>query len=186
MKTKNKKIFFFLNNLGPGGSENILSKLANYFSKKNNVTLFKLRPEVKDFYKIKKNIKIRNIFFFKKKIIFFIPSFFKLREIFKKEKPDLIVSFNYVPNILIIISTLFLNIPIIVSERVHPKFSIDRSFFWNFLNIILLRFANQIIVQTIEIKKYFYNLYIRNTHIIPNFITKRPINNRYKKKKLFL
>ncbi|MFN8210532.1 MAG: glycosyltransferase [Bacteroidales bacterium] len=64
----------------------------------------------------------------------------RLREIIKKENPDKILSFLYYPNIISYLATLFMRVPLILSERSNHRRYLTRSFkhrVWK----LLLRFA---------------------------------------------
>lgn len=90
-----------------------------------------------------------------------------IRRIVEREKFDCIISFSAIPNIQILMATIGMRIPIIISERTDPSRYPD-SFAGKFLRKILYGRAQSIVFQTPDARDYFPK-YIRNKSvIIPN------------------
>lgn len=157
------KIVLIMGAFSYGGAERVMCNLANYLSNNKHevtlVTLFK-RDEC---YELSNKIKVINGLDFKKKF----DSIFILRKIIKEIYPDIVLSFLTHINILTIISTLKLNIPVIISERNDPSIPynniIKRS-----LRRIFYRFAKGFVFQTNEAKNYFSNSIMNKSVVIPN------------------
>ena len=118
-----KKIFFLTLSLIKGGAENQLVKLAvNLKSQENEVKIIALFPdndfsEVLSFNKISYQlISFNNIF-----------SLFRVLSFFRKNRPDVIISFMYGANVIGRFVKLFLSIPLITSVRNNE---IDKKFYY--------------------------------------------------------
>jgi glycosyltransferase involved in cell wall biosynthesis len=115
---KKKKILFLIPNLSGGGAERVMSNLINYFSSEfkvitvffNNNHVYPLPNDCKVYYL---DNDLPRIGFIKKlmRIIY-------LRNVIKKEKPD--VALSFLASLYLIISAIFprrLNVKLIISER---------------------------------------------------------------------
>jgi glycosyltransferase involved in cell wall biosynthesis len=115
---KKKKILFLIPNLSGGGAERVMSNLLNYFSSEfkvitvffNNNHVYPLTNDCKVYYL---DNDLPRIGFIKKlmRIIY-------LRNVIKKEKPD--VALSFLTNLYLITSAIFprrLNVKLIISER---------------------------------------------------------------------
>ena len=81
--------------------------------------------------------------------------------------PDYLFSFIFSTNILILLATRLLGIPVIISERNNPDYSKEDRLIWHRLRRILYPLANHLIVQSQEIKEWFKG-YNRSIHIVEN------------------
>ena len=162
------KILFACHGAGNGGAERVITTLANEFYKRQySVVLITTKEKYND-YQLENGIKhIRIVVDCKSKVLATISRLRQIRKCVKKERPDCIISFSAITNLRIIISTLFLNIKTIVSERVdpskHPTSRIRRI-----LRILLYPFANRIVFQTEEAMNYFPNGIKKKGIVIPN------------------
>ena len=98
-----KKIFFLIDTLGAGGSERIISELANYQSNKYDVVIITINQpnNVKDFYIL--NSKIKRIRIYENlKDIGSIKRIYRIMFIIKKLR-DLIIFHNPSKNIRVIV-----------------------------------------------------------------------------------
>ena len=170
-------ITLVISSLNGGGAEKVLSDLANYwsqmghnvsfvtFSSQSSVPFYKLNSRIKiiqlNLLSKKRTVNIVKIFQILKRIYF-------LRKIFYELKPDIIVSFIDVMNVLTLSSVIGLNIPVIVSERSHPKYH-NIPGFYGILRKLLYPKAAAVVVQTKSVLSYFSNL--NNIKIIPNSIS---------------
>jgi len=90
-----------------------------------------------------------------------------LRKAILKSTPDCIISFVYSTNVLILLATRFLNVPVIISERNHPVYGKENRLIWHLLRRMLYPMADHLILQTEEIKDWFKD-YNKSLHIIRN------------------
>lgn len=182
-----KKVFFVIDTLGPGGSERVISELANNLSNKYKVYLVTINQSrnLKDFYplnskikriRIKENIENKNIIL---RILRIINLYKKFCKIIKKEKPDINISFLTFSNLMSIFGNLFnKKISCIISERINPKL-IKKNRIYNILSFIVYRNAKCLVVQSKSIK-HALNNYNSNIKIIYNHV--RAIKKDNKKK----
>lgn len=169
-----------INSLGIGGAERVLVRLAEIWANKGHKVSFIIFFEDQtNSYILAKhnNINLINLGETKPLAnINYLINFFKiikriylLTKLFKKLKPDLIISFLVGVNITVLLANFWLKRPIIVSERIDPASHIIPSIYKK-LRLITYRFANTIVVQTKKIKEYFPINLQSKIVIIPNWI----------------
>lgn len=170
------KILFISPYNTSGGAERVMTTLANEFSNMHDVT-FVTFDSKSSFYPLKENInQIRmGLVSNKGRMKLFtiglleIKRYRQLVDIFKKVKPDIVVSFLFMPNILGILAAQKCNIPIVISERNDPtKYGKMKKLVMN----TFYRKANGIVCQSKHIQAMANKDYgITNNCVIPN-----PIN----------
>ena len=123
---KQPHIALFISALRKGGSERVLVNLAEYL-KDNGVEVtvvtqyegqgeYSLSPGIRRvFSEITKEEKSRS------RVVNFFRRFFKLRGIWKAERPDVILSFIGKNNLMALLTSSFLRIPVVISVRGEPK-----------------------------------------------------------------
>lgn len=89
------------------------------------------------------------------------------RNLVKREKPDLILSFLEPFNIRVLLSTIGLGIKTLVSERNDPR-GVNKFWIMSLLEKMVYRLADKIIVQTETIRNFFDGALAERTHIICN------------------
>lgn len=124
-----EKIVLVIPSLTHGGAERILSLLAESLAQKgNDVTVLTLYNR-KDFYVLKDNIKRRRLILenetrnLVQAILANISRIRKIRSAILDESPAVVISFLNRTNIRTLIALRNTNIPVIISERSHPKFN---------------------------------------------------------------
>ena len=163
------KVFFVTSTLISGGSERVMSLLANSLSKRGwDISIINLNQHIV-FYPINDNVKIvfaedeassKSIL---KKIIW-------LRQYVKQSKPDVVVPFMEAVYCVTLLALFGVSIPIISSERIDPRKS---PFVRNILRRIFLPLTTHLVVQTEDIKR-FYPWFIRKkTSIIYNPVSEK-------------
>lgn len=173
-----------------GGIERALSVLANEWTKLNHEVIYVSCLKSEPFYFLDKRIKVIepnlrrssgliNKFFFYPMLLFY------LRNEFKVNKPDRILSFGDFFNPLVLIASLGLNNPVYISDRTSPDFNFPS--YIKFLKNKLYPKAAGFIAQTQRAydakRKQFGEKF--NQTIIPNAI--RPIDKiDVKKEKIIL
>jgi GalNAc-alpha-(1->4)-GalNAc-alpha-(1->3)-diNAcBac-PP-undecaprenol alpha-1,4-N-acetyl-D-galactosaminyltransferase len=182
------KICLIISTLSSGGAERNASLLANFFSKKNLVSIVTFQKKESNYYNLSKKIKLfnldllsssNNIFF---KILNFIKRLYALNQKLKKIKPDVVISFLETMNITVLISTLFIkNIKIrIISDRNNPEKS-ERPLLLLILKFIFYQFCNYLVLQTNSIKKNYKFINKSKIKIIQNTISEQIVfKKRYK------
>ncbi len=162
-----KKVVFVNSSLSGGGSERVMTLLANQMAEDgydiimllcvHNEEVYKLNEKVKSFYLKENNSNGLNMRLTRLK---------ELRSKIKEEKPDVVISFMSQINMYSLIATIGLNAKVIVSERADPK---QRSKVHRIVESILYTiFADNVVFQTEFVKKYF-NLFIqKKSEVIAN------------------
>ena len=170
--------------LGPGGAERVISNLANaWVEEGHTVTLLTLEhPSQKPFYPLNSKINLIQLNPLSTKPTSWIgylknitTRLFSLRATLKKENPDLILSFIDQMNVLILLLTQGLKIPVIVSERIDPAFH-PLPIAYKMLRRLTYPWASQIVVQTQSAANYFSKKLQKKISIIPNSV---PVPKKY-------
>ncbi len=165
-----KKLLFYINTLGFGGAERVISNLANQFSMDNfQVYLVLSFPRDRE-YLINKSV---NKYYLEKEEI--IDNFVKrnisrtkrLRELIKELMPDVVVSFMAEPNFRAIVASLGLKIPVIISVRNDPNKEYAGKKYY-YAQKFLFPFANGYVFQTEDAKNWFPKKIQRKSTIILN------------------
>ena len=169
------KITFIISTLSSGGAERVASILCNYWHRdghKVNIVTFENDLE-KPHYPIDKEINVHRLNLIKKSSNLFaflynnITRIFIIRKKIKNLSPDIIISFMPETNIISIIAAFKTNIPIVISERVHPAYneigsvrSLARKFFY--------KYAKKVVVQTADIANWINENCKTKSVVIPN------------------
>lgn len=96
-----------------------------------------------------------------------------LRRAIREVDPDVIVSFIDLTNILTLVSAIGLRIPVLVSERVHPRFH-GIPVQWRIARRLVYPLCNALVVQTSEIARWAKRVTIPSrVYVIPNAIPDR-------------
>lgn len=181
---KRQKIAFLIPSLQAGGAERVVVTLANSLVNNFEVSIitFYNNPI---FYDLNEAISInycleeyKAISSFKHSFMNNIKLFKHIYKIVKSQEIDLIVGFMTTPNIYAILVAKILQIPCIISERVHPEhYLIPR--FWNIIRKLVYPFTNILVVQTQDIASFFSKFVNKNKIRIilnplnPNLIDKK-------------
>jgi GalNAc-alpha-(1->4)-GalNAc-alpha-(1->3)-diNAcBac-PP-undecaprenol alpha-1,4-N-acetyl-D-galactosaminyltransferase len=114
------KILFTIASLQSGGAERVLSTLANYWVNKGwDITILIVSSE-RNFYSMDEKIKIISLLdnYKSKKsklqILYYIKG---IRQTIKEKKPNIVISFITLMNILVLLATRGLSVPVLISER---------------------------------------------------------------------
>jgi GalNAc-alpha-(1->4)-GalNAc-alpha-(1->3)-diNAcBac-PP-undecaprenol alpha-1,4-N-acetyl-D-galactosaminyltransferase len=166
------RIAFVIYSMTSGGAERVLSIMANYWNRHNHevhILTFDITPP---FFMLDPEIKVTPLAIAGESRNF-IHSIFSnytririLRKTIINISPDIIISFLSTTNILTLCATAKLDIPIIASERTHPRY-VPLKKKCEYLRKTLYPFATSIIVQTNDIKQCFPSKW-ENIHVIPN------------------
>ncbi|MDD5216854.1 MAG: glycosyltransferase family 4 protein [Candidatus Omnitrophica bacterium] len=158
-----------------GGAERVISKMANYYaSKGSQVTLMRWTNSAHNsFYKIHPSVEMLSLDIgaSSKNIFEGLRNNWKriktLNTAMRHVGPDVVISFQTVQNVISLLATRGLNIPIIVSERFDPSTE-DLKYVWKILRQILYPSAFRVVVQTEAASCYFSNKVRRLVKVIPN------------------
>ncbi|MBL0941274.1 MAG: glycosyltransferase family 4 protein [Alphaproteobacteria bacterium] len=171
-----------ISSLNPGGSERVLSELANAWVKKGykiSFILFAASTEV-PFYPLHHDI---NLIFLNQSQQESSSLLIRLRNIYRRVlcvrktlkslKPDMIISFIDVTNITTLLANIGLKIPVLVAERTQPSYH-NLCHFYKVLRLYTYCWAEKIIVQTQAAADYFPKKFQSHIAIIPNAVKISP------------
>ena len=124
------RVYFYINVLGGGGAERVITNLANMLAEDNYDVTMITSYEVEREYILTRNV--RRLSLEDKdsqcsRIIRNLSRIFKLRKICKEEKPDILISFMEEPNFRAILATRGLPVKTLVSVRNDPNKEYARS-----------------------------------------------------------
>lgn len=169
---KNKKIMFYISSLAKAGAQRVIINLTESLLEKGHqvtiVTTAKVENEYelpKGAYRIISDIEGEEIT--SNRIRNLKSRFDKLRNIWKAEQPDVIVSFIGKNNFMAILTAWGLNIPVLVSVRGEPMEEYYNRLL-RFLAKYLFRKADGIILQTEDSKTFFPKKTMEKAVVLPN------------------
>ena len=141
------------NNLGQGGAERILTRMANYWSEWGHaVTLITLDSEAPDFYAVQAERIRLNLTWHSSGLPAGLVSNARriraIRAALSSSRPEIIISFLDVVNLLVLVASRGLGIPVVVSERNDPTAHHELDRLRKLLRPILYRRAAAVVVQT--------------------------------------
>ena len=166
-----KKIMFYIGSMQLGGAQRVVANLINYFINQNYcmVLINDIVPQNnKKEYEI--DSRVMRYFVENKKKNFIIKNLsriIEIRNIVKKEKPDVIISFMASPNIRTIFATIGLKTKKIISVRNDPNVEYGTGL-KKIISNIILRKTDGCVFQTDDAKKYFCKKIQKNSTIIFN------------------
>lgn len=164
------KVLFVNNCLTGGGSERAMCLIANYFSQKGLDVSMMLLVEKEKTYYIDPAVKIIECYYplIKNKVKWHINRILTIREVIKKEKPDIVVSFMTDVNIRVNLAALGLNTYVIQSERADPNQ--NKTILKTIATNVILTMADFTVFQTLSAQKAYPKSIQRKSVVIPNAI----------------
>lgn len=154
-----KTIALYISSIGKGGAERVIVNLANYFwSREYKVLLVTTRKEEEE-YPVPDGI-VRQISepssgeLSGGRIGNFAARLRRLRDIWKRERPDVILSFIGKNNMMAILSALGLKIPVVVSVRGEPS----EEYYNKWMRVmarVLFHLAEGVVLQTERCYSFF-------------------------------
>lgn len=160
-----KKITFFIGSLEEGGAERVVSNLTSYLVNKGHKVALVLYHDRKPFYTIHPEVEIISV---RRETGGggLIKNLRWMRRFFR-ENSSVVVSFLASFNILALLSTVGLKVPVLVSDRNDPRFVPGNPLIRRLRNI-MYRFADGVVIQTNHNKSYFSKKVQRKSIIIYN------------------
>lgn len=171
-----------ISSLSSGGAERVMSRMANYWVKHGwEITLLTFDAgREPPFYHLDDLIAHRPLGFAEISanpiagIKHNLTNIRVLRAAIVESNPDVVISFMDIPNVIALLATRWLNIPILVSERNDPAMlSIGRI--WNSLRQWTYPFADRIVVQTERAGHYFQPELQERIVVMPNPVILPPL-----------
>lgn len=177
------RITLVIPSLGSGGAERVMSVLAGMWAARGEeVTLVTSEPAAEDFYPLHPAVRQVSLELpapagpaRKAKLL---PHVLRiaagLRREIRASRPDVVVSFMEVTNILALVATRGLRVPVIVSERTDPR-QYGASRIWRSLRRRLYPRAAAVVVQTESVREWALEfLAAERVHVIPNPVLAPP------------
>ncbi len=165
-----RKILFYINAIHLGGAERVMSNLASAFSTRGYQVILVTSFREDEEYSLHSNVKRLSLEDSEIKQSFIrrnVSRILKLRNICKKEKPDIVISFMGEPNFRALLATKGLPIKNIISVRADPKREYG-GHIRGFLARHLLPMADGCVFQTEEAQKWFPEKLQKKSKIIFN------------------
>jgi GalNAc-alpha-(1->4)-GalNAc-alpha-(1->3)-diNAcBac-PP-undecaprenol alpha-1,4-N-acetyl-D-galactosaminyltransferase len=170
-----KKILLIISSLSPGGAERVLATMANYWDHQSvdvNILTFD-DGSIGPFYELNSGINhttLNALGFsanFGMGIIHNLKRIKTLRKTVRSINPDVVISYIDQTNILVLLATVGLSPPVIVTEHSNP-FMAPIGSMWQKLRNWTYPRAGQVVVLNSNSKEFFPLKIQRRTTIIPN------------------
>lgn len=182
-QTQQKHVALFISALRKGGSERVLVNLAEYLNQNGVRVTMVNQYEGQDEYVLSSDIhrvysEITEEETSRSRIVNFCRRFLKLRKIWKTEKPDVILSFIGKNNIMTILTSRFLQIPVVVSVRGEPKEEYASRAMRMIVNPCFAQ-ADGVVLQTKEAAGFFSEKIQNKAVILKNPLNPSFVRPRY-------
>lgn len=173
-------IVLVISSLTAGGAERVLSELANaWVVRGHEVSIITLAdPNIPPFYRLNDQIHLYQLNVLQREKCTFLQRLknifkrlLKLRKALRLVKSDVIISFVDMVNVITLLASLGLKIPIIVCERTHPQYY-QLPQFYKRLREIVYGWADKVVSQTLSASDYFSKLPRDKKVVIPNSVKK--------------
>jgi glycosyltransferase involved in cell wall biosynthesis len=169
------KICCMVSSLSAGGAERVMSLLANEWAARGHeVTVVTLAPAASDVYPLDRRVdrvaldvelESRSP---TQALVHNVRKIRALKRAMVSIAPDVVISFVDRLNVLTLLASAGLRVPVIVSERTHPAiWKVGRV--WSLLRRLVYRFADALVIQS-EAMRIWAAAFVppRRTHVIPN------------------
>ena len=168
------QVTLVISSLSSGGAERALSLMANYWADKGwRITLLTFDDGSEPpFYDLHPAVMHRPLDIAGhsttpiQRVVNNLKRLWDLRRAIRESAPQAVFSLMTTTNILTILSTFWLRIPVIVGEQISFHCPIDKV--WTILRTWTYLLANGIVVQAPDSLTHFSKVLRRKTHIIPN------------------
>lgn len=167
-----KRLMFYINTLGTGGAERVMTQLANRFSAEEYDVMLALSFPVAEEHFLAESVKkvyLEEEKLEQSRLIRNITRIKKLRALCKDFRPDVLISFMAEPNFRAVMATIGLPIKNIISVRNDP----NREYSGTIGRIVgkyLLPLADGCVFQTEQAKAWFPKRLQKKSTIIMNAV----------------
>ncbi len=181
---KQLHIAMLISGLAQGGTERVLANLVGYLVEQGDKVTVVTQYLKEDEYPLKPQVKrivseIEDSEQSKNRLVNFKRRFLKLRNIWKQEKPDIILSFIGKNNLMAILTTRLLKIPVAVAVRGDPAMEYYNGWM-RFMARNLFKKADGIILQTRQSYEFFPAQVRRKAVILKNPVSLSFFRERYR------
>ncbi len=141
--------------MNAGGAERVAANLVNAWAVKGYSTALLVTYSGRGdcFYRLEQGVVLRylsdEVSCFWRQRLTYLSRFWALRRLFRKERPDVIVSFLTNVNVAAVFATLGMNLPLIVCERTYPP-QLPVGGTWNWLRRWTYPLATRVVMLTSE------------------------------------
>jgi GalNAc-alpha-(1->4)-GalNAc-alpha-(1->3)-diNAcBac-PP-undecaprenol alpha-1,4-N-acetyl-D-galactosaminyltransferase len=175
------RLTLVISSLSSGGAERVMSIMANYWAEKawpvslltlddgREAPFYKLHPKV---IRIALGISAPSANRLQG-ILNNLERICTLRGAIRRSEPDVVIAFMEKVNVLTLLATVGLNLPVVVSERIDPHFY-PIGKIWSCLRTWAYRRTGCLVVQTESAKAFFSEPIQRRTRVIPNPVIRPP------------
>lgn len=183
MEKQQLHVAMLIGALTKGGTERVLVNLSEYLVNNGVKVTVVTQYQKESEYPLNSNVKrvisdITEKECSKSRIINFKRRFFKLRNIWKQEKPDVILSFIGKNNMMAILTSRLLKIPVAVSVRGEPTMEYYNSWM-RFMARHLFKMADGVILQTKQCYDFFPEAVRKKAVILKNPMNGSFFKDRY-------
>jgi len=175
------RILLVILSLSAGGAERAVSEMANWWAAKGHeVALLTFWGKENDHYKLDPKVQRVALDFWRQSrtpwqyILNRIRLLFRIRQTVQTFKPDAVISFIDLINIIMVIALAGTKIPLLVCERTDPRqHPISRS--RSFARVLSYPFSSGLVVQTESVAEWAKTIMpARKIKVIPNFVRMLP------------
>jgi glycosyltransferase involved in cell wall biosynthesis len=171
------RITFVISSLAAGGAERVATLMVNHWAEQGRqVTLITLAGDAEDFYGLDGRINRIALHATQKSPTIFhaighnIRRLFKLRAAIRASGADAVMAFMEKTNVLTLLATRGLRIPVVVSERTDPR-QHRIGPVWGGLRKLTYRWADALIVQTRSVSEWAaQSVVAKRICVIPNAV----------------
>ena len=170
------KILFFVSSMHAGGAERVAATLSGAWRQAGHrVTLVPTYTHKGDlFYELDDGVHLRwladELGVLKRTPLAPLAKLWALRKLVRREQPDVIVSFLTNVNVMVLMATRGMDVPVIVCERTHPALSASATPVLQRLRRRLYPYADMVTVQADASLEAMSRLVpgIRHLAVVPN------------------
>ena len=179
-------IVFTISQLSGGGAERVVSLLSGCFVEKGNTVTIITFLDKERVYPLNEKVRLEELKCSSERFIGTISQIRALRKKIKNIRPDVIISFLPVVNMITLVADLGLNSKVIVSERNDP-YQNPRKKVVRVMRDFLYHLSDGFVFQTMDARDYFGKYAIERGTVIANPLT-GTLPERYKgiRKKKFV
>ena len=169
------RITLIITSLEAGGAQRVMTVMANYWAERGeDVTIITLSPESNDWYKLHHRVKrvglrlISGPTHIAQAVRNNVQRVCCLRRELRLLQPHAVICFLDTMNVITLMASSGLGIPVIVSERTDPR-QHHINLAWSALRALFYRHANAVVVQSNTVRDWASKFLRTSTvHVIPN------------------
>lgn len=172
---RHMKLTLVISSLERGGAERIMSVLAGaWMERGHQVTLITFDDAEGPAYPLHRGVKLKCLRVPNELATNFFSALFRnmrrvqlLRRMIRQSQPDIVISFLDFPNVITLLATRGLGIPVVVSERANPQYD-ELKPVWKRLRLSLYPRAGALVCQTSAIVAQLQQKMNVRGYAIPN------------------